>query len=798
MQTQKIFSLLAFTLILINSAASQSPTFQKVFPHGEYGNFFWNVGAFATTSEDGGYLVTTSVSSTPGTNLILLKTDENGDTLWTSEIDTPSELQNATSITTTPEGEYFIQGTYDVEGTNYQEEVFVQKFDNNGNSLDYDQLTSTGICCWDYSTGKMIRTSDDHYFLTGQYFGISDNNGTYYKIDESGMIQWSGVFDGMGGANVARSIELSDGGFLLGGNYLLASVQESYLQKIDANGVFVWGENFLHQDTQTGTKNKIFDMVEVSDGYILAINYEADDSENLQLRKVDFDGNTVWTENFIGKGNNIDLIATDDGGFVFAGYKSQDVTDCDFRLFKIDSEFNIEFELFYGTEMPDVLHSLEQTPDNGFLLAGRSGSLGVGNKDVYLVKTDSVGCLSNEIGFSYAIEGSSQVSFSDESTFGVLSDSETHFWEFGDGSTSSDQNPGHTFENPGVYDVCLTAGNVCGTSTVCQTVEFCPEGVLSSVTETACDSFTWNDNTYFESGTYMDTLASAFGCDSIVELNLTVNTVDSSVLESDTSLTAIASDAELQWLDCDNDFAEIPDATSQVFQPQVTGNYAVEIIQESCTDTSDCHYVFVCTSETYLVQETACDEFTWNGNTYTESGVFSDTLVTSMGCDSIIQLDLTINSVELSVSQNDSALFADVTNAEYQWLDCDDSFSEIPNETDQHFYPEITGSYAVEITQNGCTEVTDCYPIMIISVVEAEMETGGFIAYPNPSDGKIIVEKLDAESPELLPYEIKDMTGKIVLRGVLRNHRNLIDLSETPPGAYLLNLENQTIKLMVY
>ncbi|MFZ6052076.1 PKD domain-containing protein [Halocola ammonii] len=798
MRNYFLFCFVAFALFLSNSAASQSPTFQKVFPHGEYGNFFWNVGAFATTSDDGGYLVTTSVSSNPGTNLKLLKTDENGDTLWTSEIETPSELHNATSITSTIDGEYFIQGTYDVEGTNYQDEVFVEKFDNNGNSVDYNQLTSTGICCWDYSTGKMIHTSDDHYFLTGQYFGISDNYGTYYKIDDSGIIQWSGVFDGMGGANVARSIELSDGGFLLGGNYLLASVQEAYVQKIDENGDYVWGENFLHQDTQTGTKNKIFDMVEVSDGYILAINYEADDNENLQLRKVDFDGNTVWTENFIGKGNNIDLIATDDGGVVFAGYKSQALTDYDFRLFKMDSEFNIVFELFYGTENPDVLHSLEQTPDNGFLLAGRSGSLGVGNKDVYLVKTDSAGCLSNDTEFSYAADGSSQIAFFDESSFGVLSDSETHLWDFGDGTTSSNQNPVHIFETPGIYEVCLTAGNVCGSSTTCQTVEFCPQAEVNSTTETACDSFAWNGSTYFESGIYLDTLTSAFGCDSIVELNLTINTVDFSVLENDTSLTAISEEATLQWLDCDNDFAEVPNETSQTFQPETTGNYAVQITHESCIDTSDCYYIFICTSETYLVEEEACYEFTWNGNTYSESGVYIDTLVNSVGCDSIIELDLTINSVDIFVSQNDSALYSDTENAEYQWLDCNDKFAEIPGETNQYFYPEITGSYALEITQNGCTEISDCYPIMIISVSEAELKNKSLIAYPNPSDGKITVERLDAGSQEDLPYEIKDMTGKIVLRGVLRNHDNFIDLHKTPPGMYLLKLEDQTIKLMVY
>lgn len=677
MKLCNLFFLFAFVLFISNSANSQSPTFQKVFPHGDYGAFFWNVGAYATASEDGGYFVASSVSGISGTNVVLLKTDANGDTLWTSEIETPEELHNVTSITTTPEGEYFVQGTYNVEGTNYQQEVFVQKFDDSGSSVDYVQLTSSGICCWDYSTGKMIRTSDDHYLLSGQYFGISDNYGTYFKIDESGDILWSGVFDGMGGANVSRSIELSDGGFLLGGNYLLASVQEAYVQKIDANGSFVWGENFLHPDTEDGTKNKIFDMHEMSDGYLLALNYEADGNENLQLIKVDFDGNTVWTEDFIGKGNNIDMIATDDGGFVFAGYQSQETTGLDYRLFKLDSEFNIEFDLFYGTIKPDVLHSLEQTSDDGFLLAGRSGPIGVGNKDVYLVKTDSAGCVSNETDFSFVVEGS-QVSFFDESTFGVLSDSETLLWDFGDGNTSPEQNPTHVYENFGVYEVCLTAGNVCGTTTICQTIENCPEGMVTSVSETACYSFTWNDNTYFESGIFVDTLTSTFGCDSIVELNLT------------------------------------------------------------------------------------------------------------------------INSVVTSVSQNDTALYADAADADYQWLDCDDSFIELSGETNQFFYPQQNGSYAVEISQNGCVETTECYPFVTTSLEEVENKTDRFVVYPNPTEGNVIIENVSSESLGQSPYQITDMTGKVILQGVMTNDKITIEIPGVTQGLYLLRIDGQRVKLMVY
>ena len=54
---------------------------------------------------------------------------------------------------------------------------------------------------------------------------------------------------------------------------------------------------------------------------------------------------------------------------------------------------------------------------------------------------------------------------------------------------------------------------------------------------------------------------------------------------------------------------------------------------------------------------TACDSFIWNGNTYSTSGIYIDTLQTISGCDSIVTLNLTINNFSsLSLSSTDSLI----------------------------------------------------------------------------------------------------------------------------------------------
>ena len=48
----------------------------------------------------------------------------------------------------------------------------------------------------------------------------------------------------------------------------------------------------------------------------------------------------------------------------------------------------------------------------------------------------------------------------------------SYTWDFGDGSTSTEQNPSYTYTEEGTYTVCLTVENACGTNTTCSDVSF--------------------------------------------------------------------------------------------------------------------------------------------------------------------------------------------------------------------------------------------------------------------------------------------------------------------------------------
>ena len=109
--------------------------------------------------------------------------------------------------------------------------------------------------------------------------------------------------------------------------------------------------------------------------------------------------------------------------------------------------------------------------------------------------------------------------------------------------------------------------------------------------ECAGFSITVGSNTYTTTGNYADTLlgASAAGCDSIINTNLTIAApIDTTITVNPSDLTANQTGATYQWLNCDSNLAIITGATNQTYTGITNGNYAVEITMGSCIDTSIC------------------------------------------------------------------------------------------------------------------------------------------------------------------------------------------------------------------
>jgi Secretion system C-terminal sorting domain len=115
----------------------------------------------------------------------------------------------------------------------------------------------------------------------------------------------------------------------------------------------------------------------------------------------------------------------------------------------------------------------------------------------------------------------------------------------------------------------------------------------SNFSVTSCFSYTVpsGDETYNTTGTQtvMDTILNVAGCDSVMTISLTINDVDTSAVNNNNgTATAQSGTGTFQWLDCDNAMAAVTGATTALFAPATAGNYAVEVTDNGCVDTSSC------------------------------------------------------------------------------------------------------------------------------------------------------------------------------------------------------------------
>ncbi len=193
-----------------------------------------------------------------------------------------------------------------------------------------------------------------------------------------------------------------------------------------------------------------------------------------------------------------------------------------------------------------------------------------------------------------------------------------------------------------------------------------------------------------------------------------------------------------------------------------------------------------------ILTETACGSYTSpEGEVYTESGLYQDTLTNILGCDSVVLLDLTILSVITTVTQTDNVLTSDQAAATYQWVDCWNDYEPIGGATDQSYEVTDDGGYAVIISIGDCSDTSDCFDFLHFSIEEPEQST--YTIYPNPTKKSI---NILLEEPAInLFVRIYSISGKLVYEKSMSNQMQVTIPLEVEEGLYLLELEQENGKV---
>ncbi|NPD90004.1 MAG: hypothetical protein HGN29_14925 [Asgard group archaeon] len=244
---------------------------------------------------------------------------------------------------------------------------------------------------------SMIQTLAGGFVITGNdYLDEFDDDVLLLKTDSEGAMVWNKTYGGTDSDRARQVIQTSDGGFALAGStssFGCCGVASMYLIKTDSEGNKEWEGIYggFYYDAAYG-------LVQTEDnGFALAgITYSYGAGQyDAYLVKTDSVGIMEWNYTYSGvwSGTQYDgayaVIQTNDGGFALAGFTSFGYPDM--FLVKVDSEGGEEWIKSYGGLDSDTAYAIIQTNDNGFALAGFTKAVGSGESDMLLVKTNSTG-----------------------------------------------------------------------------------------------------------------------------------------------------------------------------------------------------------------------------------------------------------------------------------------------------------------------------------------------------------------------------------------------------------------------
>jgi len=268
---------------------------------------------------DGGYIITgeTIVFGSADNDVYVSRTDTSGNTLWTKIYGSMGN-EIGVCVQQTADSGFIIAGATNGFGAG-SDDVYLIKSNGNGDTLWTKTYGGTGS-----DNGASVQqTSDGGYIISGgtYSFGAGSDDVYLIKTNDTGNITWTKTY---GGANLDYGHSLqqtSDGGYIITGgtNSFGAGLQDVYLIRTDLNGDTLWTKTFGGTGEDSG-----FSVQQTSDGgFIVAGITQSSGAgySDVYLLKTDTNGILIWSKTFgeAGYEEGQCVQQTTDGGYIVTG-----------------------------------------------------------------------------------------------------------------------------------------------------------------------------------------------------------------------------------------------------------------------------------------------------------------------------------------------------------------------------------------------------------------------------------------------------------------------------------------------
>ena len=300
----------------------------------------------------GGFILPGQYGVAPDTkNLWLIRTDDNGDTVWTRQYGMEGLYSIASAVAITDDNHYIVGGH---TGILPDFQAYLLKLDENGDTL----WTRTVGGAQTQYVQDVLQTNDSGYLFCGASNDIGNYQFYLVKTDSVGNLLWTREYGDSGWDWIYGAVEIDDGSIIFAGYSNLPAFSIS-LMKVDAFGDSLWYRNLGSGEAR--------DIIALSDGGFLLGCWVAAD---FALIKTDANGNEEWRQSYGGK-DLWRMTQCADGGILMVGQEFGGVANEWLYIVRTnasyDSLWSITWDIPHGS---DWCRGVVETPDGGFAISG--------------------------------------------------------------------------------------------------------------------------------------------------------------------------------------------------------------------------------------------------------------------------------------------------------------------------------------------------------------------------------------------------------------------------------------------
>jgi hypothetical protein len=304
-------------------------------------------------------------------NILLMKLSENGNIIWRKDINA-GKISVASSVVENKSNNLFVCGMTSKNYDNTGYDMLLIKTNPYGDTL----WTKTYGDTRDNSGSNIIETIDGNILMGGNTYvwGYAAGTGILLiKTNYNGDTIWTNLYTDkeLDKLNINHLKETRNGEYLVIGRYLNdRALHQMYLFKVDKDGNKIWGKELESITTKT-----IYSAIELQSSELLVCgtNFTNDSTQKMYVMKANNLGNPIWEKEYGDNGNilcGMSMKQNNDGTISITGYSSY--TNSDVIVLEIDKNGNqIFFEKIVSQYNDQGLNLITSMNENIIITGNR-------------------------------------------------------------------------------------------------------------------------------------------------------------------------------------------------------------------------------------------------------------------------------------------------------------------------------------------------------------------------------------------------------------------------------------------